>query len=219
MYNWILKIEVLLIIAMEFYDTYPNPSFLFLLLSIMFMNFNFHCIYLWFFVLSCYILLHFVTISENFAQILLINVFSISRFTIGKIVWTFFCSCFLVQINKKYIWVFSWWWLCCVDIWIFSFNRKCQIVFKIVFSIMVYYRILNIFPCARVEYCCLFYIEYFLSANISLPHCFFPLVSIRLFSMSVSLFPFIKYIHLYRILGSTCKWFHIFTFVWLHLVW
>ena len=40
-----------------------------------------------------------------------------------------------------------------------------------------------------------------------------PLVTISLFSMSVSLFPFCKCIHLYHILDSMCKQHHIF--VWL----
>ena len=48
--------------------------------------------------------------------------------------------------------------------------------------------------------------------NLSLLHPLSPLVTISLFSMSVSLFLFRKKVHLCRILDSTYKWYHMVLF-------
>ena len=46
------------------------------------------------------------------------------------------------------------------------------------------------------------------------------LVTINLFSMSVSLFLFCLWVHLYHFLDSTHKWYYMmFVFVWLNFVW
>jgi len=49
-----------------------------------------------------------------------------------------------------------------------------------------------------------------------LPASLLPLVIARLFSVSVTVFLFCVYIHLYSFLDSTCKWYHVvFVFIWL----
>ena len=50
----------------------------------------------------------------------------------------------------------------------------------------------------------------------------FPLLNISLFSTSVTLFLFCKFVHLYHFFYSTYKWYHmiyLFFSLWLHSVW
>ena len=83
--------------------------------------------------------------------------------------------------------------------------------FFIFFSTMVYHRILNIAPCAiqwdLVVYT--FCIYQFASGKPNLPlppsPSLSPLANTNLFSMSMILFLFHRYVHLCHILDSTCK--------------
>ena len=74
-------------------------------------------------------------------------------------------------------------------------------------SIIGYYKILNIVPCAP---CCLFYRHKCVSVNpkLILYPTHSPLVTTNLFSTSVSPFLFCKYVHLYHLFYSIYKWFH-----------
>ena len=81
---------------------------------------------------------------------------------------------------------------------------------------MVYHKILNIVPCA-ISRTLLFIHSIYNSLHLLIPNSqSFPssiLGNHSLFSVSVSLFLFHRYVHLCHISDSTYKWYHIFVFL------
>ena len=81
------------------------------------------------------------------------------------------------------------------------YGKVIQIYFFPIFSIMIYYRILNRFPCVRQQDLVVYLFNIlqfpsanlkFLTPNLSFSHHLSPLVSINLYSMSVNLYQFHK---------------------------
>ena len=98
----------------------------------------------------------------------------------------------------------------------------CVCVF---FFIMVSHRMLNIVPCRILLFIHLIYhtLPLWIPNSQSIPsQPTLTLATTRLFSMSVSLFWFHRYVDLYHILESTCKWYHMISYLpfcfWLTLL-
>ena len=93
-------------------------------------------------------------------------------------------------------------------------------LFQIVFHLLDCYKISNIVPSA-VQWVLVVYFIYNSVFPLNPNSQFilsYPLVTISLFSMSVSVF--CNLVRLYRFLDSTYKWYHVvFVFVWLDLEW
>ena len=110
--------------------------------------------------------------------------------------------------------------------WLNKFTHiyLCIYYIYVLILILFHYRLLKDFEysslCYTVGPCCLslLYIVVcicsFQTPNLS-PSPLSPLVTLGLFSMSVSLFLFCKQVHLYDLLDSTCNWSYIFVFLWL----
>ena len=85
--------------------------------------------------------------------------------------------------------------------------------FFIFFSIMIYHRIFNIVPCATIN---LYYSIYSSLCSVLFVYPIYNGLYLlipnsqsfpNVFSVSVSLFLFHRYVHLYHILDSTCEWY------------